>query len=128
MVFEAERLHRRRREQIAAVEDQRPRHGIMNALPIQKAKLVPFGAYQEGVGSFGGLVGVASASQFRPGGPRVLNSSRIISADSRPIVNQVAPAGDGGRAANIVSIRFVGQAKEADALVFQDPKSTACFF
>ncbi len=81
MVFEAARLHFLGRQNIAPVEDQRPGHGVADAIPIELAELVPFGGDQQRFGILRGFVRRLRVFDLRQHGAGPLHGFRIVGAD-----------------------------------------------
>src|SRR6185437_4567799 len=72
MVLEPARSHVAGRQQVAAVQNQRPAHGVVHALPIEVAELVPLGGNQERFAILRGFVcvfGVLDLRQYRARAP-----------------------------------------------------------
>jgi hypothetical protein len=83
MVFKAQRLHVGRVEKVAAIQNQSADHQVMNALPIEEAKLVPIGEDHQRVGSLGRVIRIAARSEVGIESAGVRNCLRVISADAR---------------------------------------------
>src|SRR5580704_3351533 len=121
-------LHFARRQQVAAVYDQRSRHDLPNAVPVELAEFVPFGSDEQGLGILGSIVGSLCILDLRKNGAGPFHRLRIIGSDAGTFSQKVIDQVDRGCEADVVGIGFECQPENAELFSADDPESAAQLF
>ena len=121
MVFESKSLHFFGRQEVATIEYGRPRHDVLNSLPIQTSKLVPIRGNDESVGLLRGVVGVHSTNQSWLDTACLVHSLGIVGTDTGACGDESSVEVHSRGASDVVGACLVREAEQSDAFSFQHP-------
>ena len=110
---------RRRVEEVAAVDDQRPRHPLRHLGPVELGELAPLGDQDRGVGALERLQRRAGhldrAEQFAG----ALAGDRVVGDHLRPLALQPRRQDQARGLAHVVGVGLEGEAEQRHALAEQ---------
>src|SRR6266567_6562708 len=113
-IREAQAFHGRGVVDVAAVDDHRPAHELLDARHVELAELVPFRDQDDGVGAGRDLIRVLAVDDLRQQLLRTIHRSRVIRTDFGAGGQQDLRDVDTRGIAHVVGVGLEGEAKQAN--------------
>ncbi len=122
--------HDGRRVEIASVDDDGKLERAVEPVEVERGKLLPLSENDDGVGTFGGGVGIVGEGERVGGGQNALggvDGGGVTGSDGDSGIEQAADERDGRRVARVIGVGFEGETEGGDLFAAKGPKGGADF-